>query len=99
LGDIKCFAYGSFNEFGDFMNSGLNFLVDISDGEILFKTIKCVGCINQRLGKATAFYESLADPLNISFDRVLSRVVKVLKTRIIFFFWAMLKQSDVGSMC
>ncbi|KAF3790389.1 Nuclear pore complex protein [Nymphaea thermarum] len=81
LEDIEILAYGSFGAFSDFVDIGVNLSDDVLDCEILFKVLKFSGYISQHLGEAAApvLYESLANPLSISFDDAMSCILKILE--------------------
>ncbi|CAN6466089.1 unnamed protein product [Victoria cruziana] len=82
LDDVEVLAYGSLGAFSNLLNSGLNLSNDVLDYEILFKVLEFSGYISQHLGDAAApvLYESLANPLGISFDDALSCILKILET-------------------
>ncbi|XP_077233386.1 SUPPRESSOR OF AUXIN RESISTANCE1 isoform X2 [Tasmannia lanceolata] len=80
LEDVEQLIYGCFDEFGDFINSGLVLPDDDTDREILFEVLRCISSINHQLGKAAAavFYESLVSPSVISSEDVIPCLVKIL---------------------
>ncbi|XP_031496549.1 nuclear pore complex protein NUP160 isoform X2 [Nymphaea colorata] len=81
LEDIEILAYGSFGAFSDFVDIGVNLSDDVLDCEILFKVLKFASYISQHLGEAAApvLYESLVNPLSISFDDAMSCILKILE--------------------
>ncbi|KAF5204861.1 Nuclear pore complex protein [Thalictrum thalictroides] len=82
LEGIELLIYGSFDEFGDFANSGLNLPNDFLDREILFEVLRCISNIHQQLGKAGSaiFYESLVNAQLLSSEEVVPGFLKILET-------------------
>ncbi|PSS21659.1 Nuclear pore complex protein [Actinidia chinensis var. chinensis] len=82
LEEIELLIYGSFDEIGDILCSGLDFSDDNLDREILFEVLRCVINVSQQLGKASSaiFYESLLSAPSISSEEVLPRLLKILET-------------------
>ncbi|KAL5715188.1 hypothetical protein ACHQM5_017047 [Ranunculus cassubicifolius] len=81
LENIEQLIYGSFDEFGNSINSGL-YLSNVLDREVLFEVLRCISSINQHLGKAAAaiFYESLVDAQMISSEEIVPGFLKILET-------------------
>ncbi|KAA8545346.1 hypothetical protein F0562_020130 [Nyssa sinensis] len=82
LEDIELFIYGSFDELGDVVSSGLNISDDDFEREILFDVLRCISNVSQQLGKAASaiFYESLFSAPTISSEEVVPRLLKILET-------------------
>ncbi|KAF7127679.1 hypothetical protein RHSIM_Rhsim11G0112000 [Rhododendron simsii] len=82
LEDIELLIYGSFDEIGDALSSGLDFSGDNLDREILFEVLRCAINVSQQLGKAASaiFYESHLSAPSLSAEEVLPRFLKVLET-------------------
>ncbi|KAI3923172.1 hypothetical protein MKW92_020270 [Papaver armeniacum] len=82
LENVELLVYGAFDEFGHFVISGLDLPDDDSDREILFDVLRCIGSINQQLGRAAPaiFYESLVGLPIISSEEVVPRLLKILET-------------------
>ncbi|KAF5207457.1 Nuclear pore complex protein, partial [Thalictrum thalictroides] len=82
LEGIELLIYGSFDDFGDFANSGLNLPNDFLDREILFEVLRCISNIHQQLGKAGSaiFYESLVNAQLLSSEEVVPGFLKILET-------------------
>ncbi|KAF9603749.1 hypothetical protein IFM89_037835 [Coptis chinensis] len=81
LEDIELLIYGSVDEFGDFVNSGLDLPDDNLDREILFEVLRCISSISQQLGKAAGaiLYESLVSDQIISSEELIPGFLKVLE--------------------
>ncbi|THG12740.1 hypothetical protein TEA_026867 [Camellia sinensis var. sinensis] len=82
LEDIEFLIYGSFDELGDIVSSGLDLSDDNVDREILFEVLRCVSNVSQQLGKGSSaiFYESLLSAPSISSEEVVPRLLKILET-------------------
>ncbi|XP_052192841.1 nuclear pore complex protein NUP160 isoform X2 [Diospyros lotus] len=80
LEDIEFLIYGSSDQIGDNVTSGLGFSDVDLDREILFEVLQCVSHVSQQLGKASSaiFYESLLCLPSISYE-VLPHLLKVLE--------------------
>lgn len=81
LEDIELLIYGSFDEVGDIVSSGLDFSGDNLDCEILLEVLRCISNISQQLGKAASsvFYESVISAPCVSSEEILPRLLKILQ--------------------
>ncbi|XP_059648344.1 nuclear pore complex protein NUP160 isoform X2 [Cornus florida] len=82
LEDIELLSYGSFDQLGDFISSGLGISVDSLECEILLEVLRCLSNISQQLGKAVSaiYYESLLSAPIVSSEEVVPRLLKILET-------------------
>lgn len=82
LEDIELLIYGSFDELGDFVDSGFDLYGDDLEREILFEVLRCISSISQQLGKTASalFYESLISAPVISSEEIVPRLLKILET-------------------
>ncbi|KAG6421147.1 hypothetical protein SASPL_117696 [Salvia splendens] len=82
LEDVEHIIYDSFENQKKYIGCELDDLGDEFERKILFEFLQCVQNVSQQLGKAssTIFCESLLRTPHISFEEVVTRLLKILET-------------------
>ncbi|XP_047946839.1 nuclear pore complex protein NUP160 isoform X2 [Salvia hispanica] len=82
LEDVEHIIYDSFENQKKYIGCELDDLGDELERNILFEFLQCVQNVSQQLGKAssTIFCESLLRTPHISFEEVVTRLLKILET-------------------